>query len=81
MATQEDLDIWLIEALRALGGSGTVIQVSKYVWEQHETELRASGDLFYKWQYVIRWSANRMRRKKTMKSVEESPPHLWELAH
>jgi len=54
--------------------------VCKHIWEQHETDLRSSGDLFYIWQYVIRWSANRLRRKKIMRSVEESPAHVWELA-
>ena len=80
MATREDSDIWLIDALTALGGRGSIVDVCKYIWGQHEADLRSSGNLFYIWQYVIRWSANRLRRKKIMRSVEESPAHVWELA-
>jgi hypothetical protein len=80
MATREDLDAWLIDILTALGGSASIVDVCKYVWEHHEADLKNSGNLFYIWQYVIRWSATRLRRKKIMRSVEDSPAHVWELA-
>jgi len=46
----------------------------------YKTELRESGAWFYPWQYDIRWAANRLGRRKIMKSVEISPTGLWELA-
>ena len=79
MATRNELDEWLVDALKALGGSGSIVKVCKHIWEEHEEELRKSGDLLYKWQYDVRWAANRPRRKKIMRSVEQSPPHVWEL--
>lgn len=79
MATREDLEIWLIDALTALGGRGSIIDVCKHIWMQHEADLKSSGDLFFTWQYDVRWAANRLRRKKVMRSVEESPAHVWEL--
>ncbi len=80
MATREDLEGWLINALTGLGGSGSIIDICKHIWEQHETDLKNSGNLLYTWQYDVRWTANRLRRKKIMRSVEESPPHVWQLA-
>ena len=79
MASRDDLETWLQAALIAIGGKGRVVDVCKEVWDQHETELRKSGGLFYTWQYDIRWAANRLRRKKKMKPVEISPAGLWEL--
>jgi hypothetical protein len=79
MATRDDLDSWVINALTELGGSGSITNVCKRIWEQHESELKGSGDLFYTWQYDVRWAANRLRQQKVMRSVEESLPHVWEL--
>ncbi|MFB3916805.1 MAG: hypothetical protein ACE14M_08750 [Terriglobales bacterium] len=80
MATREDLEHWLTEALAASGGSASIVEVCKYIWANHEADLKDYGDLFYTWQYDVRWAANRLRRKKVMRSVEQSPPHVWELA-
>ena len=80
MRTREDLEGWLVEALTALGGRGSIVEVCKRIWELHEPDLRASADLFYTWQYDVRWTANRLRRRGGMKSVEQSDPHVWELA-
>lgn len=47
MATKHDLVDWLYQAIRASGGGGRIADLCKYVWENHEQELRASGDLFH----------------------------------
>ena len=52
MANKYDLTDWLVEALRANGKSATIVDVCKYIWDKYEDELRASGDLFYSWQYL-----------------------------
>jgi hypothetical protein len=63
MAKKSDLQTWIVDALTELGGSAAIPEVCKWVWDRHEGELRDSGDLFYTWQYDIRWAAHRLRRK------------------
>ena len=80
MATKHDLVDWLHEALRGLEGRGRISELCRYVWEHHEQELRDSGDLFYTWQYDIRWAAYQLRKSKKMKPEVLSPKGIWELA-
>ena len=61
MATRTSLQDWVLEALRASGGTGNPLSVAKYIWQHHREELEASGDLFYTWQYDMRWAAQRLR--------------------
>ncbi len=61
MATKHDLQPWVVDALKRLGGAGGVVLVCREVWAQHGDELEASGDLFYTWQYDIRWAAQQLR--------------------
>lgn len=74
---KEELPDIVAEALMHLGGSGRLRDVAKYVWENYEGDLRASGWLFYTWQYDIRWAANELRRRGVMKP---STRLEWELA-
>jgi len=62
MATASDLDRWVIEALTDLGGEAPVPRIAQHIWENHEAELRASGDLFYTWQYAMRWAGQRQQK-------------------
>src|SRR5690625_3724952 len=62
MASKADLLDWVVEALEQLGGTAGVLEVSKQVWQNHEDQLRASGDLFYTWQYDLRWAATNLRK-------------------
>ena len=80
MATKEDLSGWLIEALRANNGSASTVEVCKYVWNNYESELRESGDLFFTWQHDIRWVATQLRNKGILRAAEASPSGIWELA-
>ena len=79
MATKNDLVDWLYEALRGLG-RGRIPYLCKFVWENHEQELRQSGELFYTWQYDIRWAAYQLRKSNKMKQQALSPKGIWELA-
>lgn len=79
MATKSDLPDWVEDAIRELGGRSTLIQVSKQIWSRHEAELRSSGDLFFTWQYDMRWAALVLRKQGRMKSAEISPKGVWEL--
>ena len=56
------------------------MRVCKYVWEKYRVELEASGDLFYTWQYDIRWAAQALRDSKVMHADELSPRGVWRLA-
>lgn len=74
------LEKWILESLKEMGGTGTLLEVCKWVWENKEKELRSSGDLFFTWQYDIRWSATRLRKQGLLKAAEISPVGVWELA-
>lgn len=61
MTAKEKMSDWIVGALEHHGGSASIVDVAKHIWEHHEPELRASGDYFYKWQYQMRWDAQRLR--------------------
>jgi hypothetical protein len=79
MATRDTLKTWVVEALRARGGASNVVGVAKHIWDHHERELRESGELFYTWQYDMRWAAKKLRDEGRMRSVESSRTLSWEL--
>lgn len=54
MATAEHVVSWAFEALDELGESADFVKVAKMIWSRHEAELRASGELFFVWQTVVR---------------------------
>lgn len=40
MATRSELQDWVIQALKAAGGAASILEVAKYIWEHHESELQ-----------------------------------------
>lgn len=78
-AAKQDLQAWVIEAPRANDGSASVVDVARHLWIHHESDLRASGDLFYTWQYDLRWAAHLLRLRGVLKAVSESPHGVSEL--
>src|SRR5262245_46844517 len=38
---REMMTEWVVEALQQLGGRGTITDVARRVWEQHESDIRA----------------------------------------
>lgn len=80
MATREDMQDWVVVCLKSRGGSGWAREVSKYVWEHYEAELKASGNLLYTWQYDIRWAAQKLRDSGVLKPVNGRRDLPWELA-
>lgn len=79
VADRSDLQNWIVEALRSKGDRASVTEVCKAVWQLHEPDLRASGDLFFTWQYDIRWAAHVLRRRGLLRPASESPNGIWEL--
>ncbi len=64
-----DLQGYVVEALRKLGGQGKVAEIAREIWNGHEKELRDSGDLFYTWQYDMRWAGQVLQHKKKLKKA------------
>ena len=79
MPTKADLRDWLLLALRAHDGKASIVQICKHIWEHHEEELRRSGDLFFTWQYDVRWAATRLRNEGMLRARGSSARGLWEL--
>ena len=80
MAERDDLRTWVLEGIRAHGGSATPIEVAEYIWRNHEQDLRASGDLFYKWQYDMRWAAQTLRDEGILAAKHGRRGGTWDLA-
>lgn len=69
-----------MDALRNLNGSGHFLDGLKHVWKRHEAEIKESGDMFYTWQYDIRWAATALRHDGLLRLADETPRRTWELA-
>lgn len=80
MTDRKVLQGFVVEALHALGGQGTPLAVCKHVWKTRENELRASGDLFFTWQYDIRWAAQQLRIDGTLEPVSGDRRAPWRLS-
>ncbi len=80
LVNRDDMMVWIVDCLKSLGGKGWPKDVSKYIWENHELELRASGDLLYTWQYDVRWAAQKLRNSGVLKPVHGRRDLPWELA-
>ena len=79
MADRQDLVIWVREAIEKLGGKAKVIDIAKAIWTAHSDELKDS-DLFYTWQYDMRWAALKLRKNGLLKPVQETPRGIWAIA-
>lgn len=79
MPTRDDLCEWVIEALRANNGRARIVTICRHIWENHEKELRRSGDLFYTWQYDMRWAGQKLRDNGTMAPAYNNRGAAWEL--
>lgn len=80
MATRHDLEQWVFDALKELGGRGAIARIAERIWNRHEEDLRRSGDLFYTWQYEMRWAGQRLYRSGKLKKKGLSGRGIWELA-
>jgi hypothetical protein len=76
MLTRDDLCPWILDALRRNNRRATILQVAKDIWDHHASELQASGDLLYKWQYDMRWAAQKLRDARKLRHSNKG---VWEL--
>jgi len=75
MIKKNELEEWILTALREQGGESHLVEVAKHIWNHHEDELRASGDLFYTWQYDMRWAAQNLKNSGKLLKL----PRSWRL--
>lgn len=78
IATKDDLVDWVHDALVALGGKSRIVPVARHIWQNHEQELKDS-DLFYTWQYDMRWAAQHLRNTGKCKHASETTRGVWEI--
>ena len=79
MITKEMLPDLLYSVLKKMGGSASLLAVCKKFYSIYEVELKSSGDLFYTWQYDIRWAATTLRKTDRMIDAKVSPNGVWEI--
>jgi hypothetical protein len=77
MASREDLIAWVFDAVKGHDGEATLVQVAQHIWEHHHEELAQSGNLFYTWQYEMRWAAQRLRNDGRLRASAECPRGTW----
>lgn len=78
--SKDQLKVWIVEALQSEQREMSVVEVAKYVWEAHEDDLRESGDLFYTWQYDLRWAAQTLRDEGVLSAKNNRRKGGWALA-
>jgi hypothetical protein len=79
MLVRSDLRELVVQALKSFGGAGTVPEVCKAIWDAHESDLRASGELFYTWQYDVRWAAMMLRKDGVLEPKPRGSREPWKL--
>ena len=86
--TRKDLPGILYQIIKGFGGKATMMQVFRQFWKENKSKLSESDDLFYTWNYDIRWAATQLRKDHKMKpaSTKEntlgqdlSPKGIWEI--
>ncbi|WP_273727748.1 hypothetical protein [Brucella gallinifaecis] len=78
MAKKGDLVDWVQHALTSAGGSATILYVAQYIWKNYKDELE-KNDLFYTWQYDMRWAATELRKRGVMVPAENDSRGKWTL--
>jgi hypothetical protein len=79
MITRESMKEWIVEYLKTQNGSAWSREVSKYIWDNYESDLKASGVILYTWQYDPRWAAQQLRYDGILKPVNRRRDLPWEL--
>ena len=77
MSGEENLIEWVYRAIKAHGGKATILQIAKYIWKNHEEDLRSSDELFYKWQYRMRWAGQKLQMQKRIRKTKKDGLGIW----
>jgi hypothetical protein len=78
-ALDTTLQEWVLQAIKAKGGTATIIEIAKHIWANHESELHASDEMFYTWQYRMRWAGEQLAKAKKLKRTKEGNRARWVL--
>jgi len=79
MNIRVEIQPWIIRALSDCGGHATITAVAKHIWEHHEKELRSNEDIFFNWQYEMRWAAGALRKRHKIAPVKNYERGSWGL--
>ncbi len=88
MITRNALPSILYDILKQFGGSATMMDVFKKFWADNKHKLNEADDIFYTWNYDIRWAATQLRKQGKMKPATTkenthgsnmSPKGVWEI--
>lgn len=86
--TRKDLPNILYQIIYELGGSAEMIDIFKSFWSKYKNVLKETDDIFYTWNYDMRWAATQLRKDNRMKPAKtkentlgasESPKGIWEI--
>ncbi len=86
--TRKDLPDVLYNIIKDLGGSGSMIQIFKKFWIENNHKFTENDDIFYTWNYDIRWAATSLRKQGRMKpastkenthGLDISAKGVWEI--
>jgi len=77
MGKKAILNDWAVQAIRHFGGTAHHLNVAKWIWANKRDELFEMGDLFYTWQYDLRWVGYELRRDGIILQNDDSPQGTW----
>ena len=69
--------ILVLDALEHRGGEGTIVQVAALIWEHYSEILKKSGDIFYTWQYDMRWARHVLSTKGKLETKSIGKINKW----
>ena len=55
------------------------MEIFRQFWKLYGDDLSEEDDLFYTWNYDIRWAATELRKFGRMKQAFQSPKGIWEI--
>jgi len=65
---REDLPDILYNIIKSFpNGSATMQQIFRRFWNLYKKKLNEADDIFYTWNYEIRWAATELRKQGRMK--------------
>lgn len=86
---RNDLPDLLYKTIQSLGGKASMMDIFREFWKFYASKLDPAEDMFYTWNYDIRWAATELRNNGRMKPahskenpgelVDESPKGIWEI--
>lgn len=76
---REDLPNLLYKTIESLGGAAETMEIFRQFWKLYGDDLSEEDDLFYTWNYDIRWAATELRKFGRMKQAFQSPKGIWEI--